>query len=88
MSEQDMQERGLSEFDLIEITSFARDGSTRCVRDFRAVKYNIPKGSTLGYMPELNVLCPIGDFSTQSDQPLMKQIVVDVKAQNDRETAP
>lgn len=82
MNEKDMQDRGLKEFDLIEITSHARDGSTRTVRDFRAVKYNIPLGSTLGYMPELNVLCPIGDFSTQSDQPLMKQVIIDVKLQN------
>ena len=28
-------------------------------------------------MPELNVLCPIGDFSTQSDQPLTKHLVVE-----------
>jgi hypothetical protein len=27
-------------------------------------------------MPELNVLCPIGDYSAQSDQPLMKHVVV------------
>ncbi len=82
MNESDMKELGISDFDLIEITSFARDGSRRSVSDFRAVKYNIPKGSTLGYMPELNVLCPIGDFSTQSDQPLMKQVLVEVKRQS------
>ncbi len=29
-------------------------------------------------MPELNVLCPIGDYSLQSDQPLMKHLVVEV----------
>jgi hypothetical protein len=29
-------------------------------------------------MPELNVLCPIGDYSAQSDQPLMKHVVVEV----------
>jgi hypothetical protein len=29
-------------------------------------------------MPELNVLCPIGDYSTQSDQPLMKSVLVEV----------
>jgi molybdopterin-dependent oxidoreductase alpha subunit len=87
MNEQDMKERGLNEFDLIEITSHGRDGSTRSVKDFRAVRYDIPKGSTLGYMPELNVLIPIGDYSTQSDQPLMKQIIVDVKLQKVATTA-
>lgn len=29
-------------------------------------------------MPELNVLCPIDDYSRQSDQPLMKQITVEI----------
>jgi hypothetical protein len=33
----------------------------------------------MGYMPELNVLCPIGDYSAQSDQPLMKHVVVEIK---------
>jgi molybdopterin-dependent oxidoreductase alpha subunit len=78
MNEADMAERGLRQFDLIDITSFAKDGSTRSVTEFRAVKYNIPKGCASGYMPELNVLCPIGDYSAQSDQPMMKQVVVEV----------
>jgi hypothetical protein len=34
-------------------------------------------------MPELNVLCPIGDYSPQSDQPLMKHLVVEVKKNRD-----
>jgi len=80
MNEADMRERGLEEFALIDITSFAKDGSTRSVKRFRAVRYNIPKGCASGYMPELNVLCPIGDYSAQSDQPMMKQIIIDVKA--------
>ena len=32
-------------------------------------------------MPELNVLCPIGDYSPQSDQPLMKHLIVEVTGQ-------
>ncbi|MEY9850210.1 hypothetical protein ABH940_007334, partial [Streptacidiphilus sp. BW17] len=31
-----------------------------------------------GYMPEMNVLCAIGDYSTQSDQPIMKHLKVTV----------
>jgi hypothetical protein len=30
------------------------------------------------YMPELNVLCGIADFSTQSEQPVTKYLVVAV----------
>ena len=80
MNEEDMKERGLNNFDLIDITSFGKDGTTRSVTAYRAVKYNIPKGCTSGYMPELNVLCPIQNYSEQSDQPMMKQIVVEVVA--------
>ncbi len=80
MNEEDMRARNLEAFALIEITSYAKDGSTRSVRDFRAVPYNIPQGCAAGYMPECNVLCPIGDFSAQSAQPMMKQIVIQVTA--------
>ena len=78
MNPADMSERGLEEFDLIDITSFARDGSTRTVWGYRVIGYDIPVGSVSGYMPELNVLCAVGDFSTQSDQPLMKHQIVSV----------
>jgi molybdopterin-dependent oxidoreductase alpha subunit len=78
MNPADMKERGLDEFDLIDITSYARDGSTRTVWGYRVVGYDIRPGNVSGYMPELNVLCAIGDFSTQSDQPLMKHQIVAV----------
>ncbi|MBD0690032.1 hypothetical protein BG452_29380 [Streptomyces sp. CBMA123] len=58
--------------------STARDGSTRSVHGYLAVPYDIPRGCAAGYMPELNVLCAIGDFSTQSDQPIMKHLKVTV----------
>lgn len=78
MNVADMAARGLSEFDLIDITSHARDGSTRSVYGYRAVAYNIPRGSVAGYMPELNILCALDDYSRQSDQPLMKHQLVTV----------
>src|SRR5882724_11025356 len=81
MNRADMAERGIGEFDLIDITSFARDGSTRTVYGYRAVAYNIPPGCVSGYMPELNVLCALGDYSGQSDQPLMKHQIVEVVKQ-------
>jgi hypothetical protein len=42
------------------------------------VAYNTPRGSVIGYMPELNMLCAISDYSAQSKQPLTKHIVVEV----------
>ena len=78
MNRDDMRERGLEKYDLVDITSFAKDGSTRGVRGYRALPYDLPRGCTMGYMPELNVLCPVGDFSEQSDQPLMKHLIVEI----------
>jgi len=78
MNENDMRDRGLGEFDLVDVTSFSKDGSTRTVYGYRAVRYEIPPGCAAGYMPELNVLCGIADFSTQSEQPVTKHLVVEV----------
>jgi anaerobic selenocysteine-containing dehydrogenase len=78
MNADDMREHGLDEFDLIDITSFARDGKTRSVYGYRAVSYDTPRGSVIGYMPELNVLCSLADQSEQSSQPLTKHLVVEV----------
>ncbi|MFF7992101.1 FdhF/YdeP family oxidoreductase [Kitasatospora xanthocidica] len=74
----DMRERGIDEFDRVVVTSTARDGSTRTLSGCLAVPYDIPRGCAAGYMPEMNVLCAIGDYSTQSDQPIMKHLKVTV----------
>ncbi|WP_137875197.1 FdhF/YdeP family oxidoreductase [Rhodococcus sp. Q] len=79
MNADDMRERGIGTFDLVDITSHARDGSTRTLRGYTAIAYDIPRGSSAGYMPEMNVLCAIGDYSVQSDQPLMKNVKVTVE---------
>ncbi|MFD8295436.1 FdhF/YdeP family oxidoreductase [Streptomyces bauhiniae] len=76
MNKEDMAERGLKLFDEVDITSIAKDGSKRSVYGYKVIPYDIPQGCAAGYMPELNVLCAIGDYSTQSDQPLMKNVNV------------
>jgi anaerobic selenocysteine-containing dehydrogenase len=78
MNSGDMQDRGLDEFDLVDITSFSRDGSRRTVYGYRAIRYEIPRGCAAGYMPELNVLCGIADYSTQSEQPVTKHLEVEI----------
>jgi molybdopterin-dependent oxidoreductase alpha subunit len=78
MNEQDMRVRGLGDFDLVDVTSFSRDGSQRRVHGYRAVRHDIPPGCSAGYMPELNVLCGLADVSTQSGQPVTKHLVVEV----------
>jgi anaerobic selenocysteine-containing dehydrogenase len=80
MNEADMRERGLEEFGLVDITSISREGSRRSVYGYRAVRYDIPPGGTAGYMPELNVLNGIADYSTQSGQPASKHLTVEITA--------
>ncbi|HZC52364.1 MAG TPA: FdhF/YdeP family oxidoreductase, partial [Mycobacterium sp.] len=48
MNDDDMRARGLDEFDLIDVTSFSRDGTGRTVHGYRAVRYDIPLGCTAG----------------------------------------
>ncbi len=78
MNSEDMRERGLEEFDLVDVTSISKDGSRRTVYGYRAVRYEIPRGCAAGYMPELNVLCGIADYSAQSGQPVTKHLEVEV----------
>jgi molybdopterin-dependent oxidoreductase alpha subunit len=41
MNEDDMRERGLAQFDLVDVTSFSKDGTQRTVHGYRAVNYEI-----------------------------------------------
>jgi anaerobic selenocysteine-containing dehydrogenase len=87
MNRADMDAHGLAEYDLIDITSHARDGSTRAVYGYHALAYDIPAGSVAGYMPELNLLCGLDDYSRQSDHPLTKHLLVSVAPSRPSETA-
>jgi anaerobic selenocysteine-containing dehydrogenase len=78
MNDNDMRDRGLDEFDLVDIESITKDGSRRIAHGYRAIRYDLPPGCAAGYMPELNILCGMADFSTQSEQPLTKHLVVEV----------
>ena len=76
MNADDMRSRGIGQGQLVDLVATSRDGSTRTLRGYRALTYDMPRGSAAGYMPEMNVLVGAADVSTQSDQPLMKNIAV------------
>lgn len=76
LNEEDMRQRNINQGDFVDITATAKDGSVRSVKSYRALQYNLPRGSAAGYMPEMNVLIGWSDYSTQSDQPLMKNLKV------------
>jgi hypothetical protein len=66
------------EFDLLYVTSLSKDGNERAVYGYRVVRYEIPPGGAAGCTPELNVLCGIVDFSSQSEQPVTNHLVVEI----------
>ena len=52
LHEEDLRERGLAAFDLVDIRSFTRDGSVREVRGFRAVPHVICRWLEMWYFLE------------------------------------
>ncbi|WP_420042126.1 FdhF/YdeP family oxidoreductase [Gordonia sp. MP11Mi] len=80
MNIDDMRERGLSEGSLVDIVATSKDGTQRSLTRYRAITYDLPVGAAAGYMPEMNALIGAADYSTQSDQPLMKNVLVRIAA--------
>ncbi len=78
MNPDDMRTRHIKDGGLVDITATARDGSRRFLKQYRAIEYSMPRGCAAGYMPEMNVLIAASDYSSQSNQPLMKNIKVRV----------
>jgi anaerobic selenocysteine-containing dehydrogenase len=67
--------RGLCEGQRVDVTSHFR-GETRCVRGFRLVAYDVPRGCAAAYFPEANPLVPVQSFAAGSRTPTYKAIEV------------
>jgi anaerobic selenocysteine-containing dehydrogenase len=78
MNRADMRSRGITPGSLVDITATSKDGTKRSLTGYRALSYDMPRGCAAGYMPEMNALIGAADYSTQSDQPLMKNVNVRV----------
>lgn len=74
---EDMAERGLSNLDLVDISSH-HQGKTRTIQGFRAVAYDIPRGNAATYFPESNPLVPLEHHAEQSFTPASKSVVISV----------
>jgi len=79
MNEADMQARGITEGDMVEIESLAEDGKRRVVGGFWAKPHNIPVGSIGAYYPETNPLLPLAYHDLKSGTPAAKSIPVLVR---------
>jgi molybdopterin-dependent oxidoreductase alpha subunit len=75
----DMAERGIAPDAEVDIRSHAADGRERLAPRFRAVAYDVPRGSCAAYFPEANVLVPIGSTARGSGTPSSKMVPVTVE---------
>ena len=66
---------------LVEIEFIAGDQQKRVVRGFKALPYNIPRGSIGAYYPETNPLLPLAYHDPKSKAPTAKSIPVVVRSQ-------
>ena len=78
MNPNDMKERGIQERQLVNITSHFK-GQKRMLEKFIAIPYDIPKGDTAAYFPEMNPLVPIASVADKSNTPTSKFVVITVE---------
>ncbi|NVJ23768.1 FdhF/YdeP family oxidoreductase [Myxococcus sp. AM011] len=77
MHPKDIQERGLTEGQVVDLTSHFRD-EKRVARRFVVVPYNIPRRCAATYFPETNVLVPVDSYAEKSRTPASKSVVITV----------
>jgi molybdopterin-dependent oxidoreductase alpha subunit len=77
LNREDMRDRGLTEQQLVDITSHYQ-GEQRTVKAFRAIPYDLPRGNAATYFPESNPLVPLGQRARGSMTPASKSITVSI----------
>ncbi|MEM9420013.1 MAG: FdhF/YdeP family oxidoreductase [Planctomycetota bacterium] len=73
---EDLAERGLTDGDLVDIESHFNDDTVRKVAGFRVVAYDIPRGCSAGYFPELNPLVSLKSVAVGSNTPVSKLVPI------------
>jgi anaerobic selenocysteine-containing dehydrogenase len=74
----DMAERGIARDAEVDVRSVGADGRERLAPRFRAVPYDVPRGSCAAYFPEANVLVPLDRTARGSGTPSSKMVPVTV----------
>ncbi|QIB34225.1 FdhF/YdeP family oxidoreductase [Ancylobacter pratisalsi] len=76
LNEAEMQKRGLSADERVDIVTMSLDGVERRVNGFRVVPYAFPDGACAAYYPEMNPLVPLYAHDPQSFTPSYKAVPV------------
>jgi formate dehydrogenase major subunit len=80
MNEADMADRQIEPDSLVELESVTEGGDVRrTANGFKALPYNIPRGSIAAYYPETNGLLPLSYHDKKSKTPSAKSIPVVVR---------
>jgi molybdopterin-dependent oxidoreductase alpha subunit len=86
MNTYDMQEAGLQQGEMVDLTSHYQ-GEERVAPHFMVAPFDIPRGCTATYFPEANVLIPIESTADRSNTPTSKSVVITVTASTRPEEA-
>lgn len=78
LNPQDIAEAGLSEGQLVDLTSHF-ENEERTAPRFVVVPYSIPRRCAATYFPEANVLVPIGSVAEKSNTPASKSVVISLR---------
>ncbi len=78
MNEEDINEAGLQQGQLVDLTSHFGDDELRCARHFLVAPYEIPRGCTATYFPETNVLVPVNSVADRCNTPTSKFVIISI----------
>jgi anaerobic selenocysteine-containing dehydrogenase len=76
LNQLEMDKRGLTDGDRVDLVTVSTDGRERRVRNFRVVGYSFPNGCCAAYYPETNPLVPLYAHDPLSFTPSSKGIPV------------
>ena len=77
LNREDLAAAGLEEGVRVDLTSHFR-GEKRCVRGFRTVAYDVPRGCAAAYFPEANPLVALDSVAHGSHTPTYKSIEISI----------
>jgi molybdopterin-dependent oxidoreductase alpha subunit len=78
MNDREIEKRGLTAGDRVDLVTLSTDGIERVVRNFKVVAYAFPDGSCAAYYPEANPLAPLYAHDPMSFTPSFKGIPIRV----------
>jgi len=85
MHPEDIQDIGLKNEDLVNVTALWPDTIERKINAFKLVSYDIPQGNIAAYFPEANPLVALANKGDFSDTPTSKSIAVIVEKHSNNE---